>query len=268
MSEVKTVNNHPSVKYLRKEHDKFDIVDRPALVLNHMQRGLAGEGMFIPNWGPHAADGIKACGMVDNCRKLVDAFHEAGLPVIFCNAIPKPLPYMPSYGDLPKEQNAAFPGAKMWNPVTDEFTRKGCEVMPEMGYNEETDYIIYNWHVHPFTCSGLDQLLRVLGCTTVVFCGFAQNSVVYTSCLVAQDYWLNPIVPVDASYVCVQVQKEGWHENIDEVVTEAVIRVMLQDVARATTTDALIEKVKNFKDPGMPDHRTFYYGASEKVLQH
>ena len=79
---------HPSLKYLRKEHANFEIVGRPALILNHMQRGLAGEGMFIPNWGPHAADGIKACGMVDNCRKLVDAFHEAGLPVIFCNAVP------------------------------------------------------------------------------------------------------------------------------------------------------------------------------------
>lgn len=70
--------------------------------------------------------------------------------------------------------------------MTDEFTRKGCEVMPEMGYNEDPDYIVYNWHVHPFTYSGLDQLLRVLGCDTVVFCGFAQNSVVYTSCLVAR----------------------------------------------------------------------------------
>ena len=109
--------------------------------------------------------------------------------------------------------------------------------------------------------------MRVLGCDTAVFCGFAQNSVVYTSCLVAQDYWINPIVPVDASYVCVQVQKEGWHEGIDEVVTEAVIRVMLQDVARATTTDALIEKIKNFKDPGMPDHTTYYYGASEKIVE-
>ena len=43
---------------------------------------------------------------------------------------------------------------------------------------------------------------------------------------------------------------------------------MLQDVACATTTDALIAKVKNFKDPGMPDHRTYYYGPSEKVLKH
>ena len=40
------------------------------------------------------------------------------------------------------------------------------------------------------------------------------------------------------------------------------------DVIIVDVNTALIEKVKNFKDPGMPDHRTFYYGASEKVLQH
>ncbi|MBR2754425.1 MAG: isochorismatase family protein [Lachnospiraceae bacterium] len=249
---------HPSLKYLRKEHANFEIVGRPALLLNHMQKGLAGGGTFIPNWGPHAAEGIKACGMVDNCKKLVDAFHEADLPVIFCNAIPKPLPYMPAYGDLPKEQNAAFPPAAQHDPIKSEFVRKGCEVMDGVGFDPERDYVIYNWHVHPFTCSGLDQLCRILGINTLIICGFAQNSVCYSTCVVAQDYWINPIMAVDASYICVQLQKEGYYEGIDEVVTEAVIRVMINDLARATSTDAIVDKIKNGTFPGEPDHSTYY----------
>jgi nicotinamidase-related amidase len=196
--------------------------------------------------------------MVDNCKKLVDAFHEADLPVIFCNAIPKPLPYMPAYGDLPKEQNAAFPPAAQHDPIKSEFVRKGCEVMDGVGFDPERDYVIYNWHVHPFTCSGLDQLCRILGINTLIICGFAQNSVCYSTCVVAQDYWINPIMAVDASYICVQLQKEGYYEGIDEVVTEAVIRVMINDLARATSTDAIVDKIKNGTFPGEPDHSTYY----------
>ena len=37
MNEIK--KEHPSLKYLRKEHANFEIVGRPALVLNHMPKG-------------------------------------------------------------------------------------------------------------------------------------------------------------------------------------------------------------------------------------
>ncbi|MCQ2511948.1 MAG: cysteine hydrolase [Lachnospiraceae bacterium] len=253
MSEFKNV----AMKYLWDDHDQFEIVGKPALVLNHMQRGLAGEGLFIPNWGPHAAQGIKESGMVEKCRELADAFRAKGLPVIFCNAIPKPLPYMPAYGDLPKEQDAAFPEARMYNPVTDEFARRGCEVMPEMGYNPDTDYIVYNWHVHPFTCSGLEKLCHVLGVDTIVWGGFAMNSVVYTSCVVAQDYWLNNIVAVDSSYICVQLSKKSWTPEIDDIVAHAVVGVMMQDTARVTDTATVIKKLDNVTKFEEPDHRTF-----------
>lgn len=40
---------------------------------------------------------------------------------------------------------------------------------------------------------------------------------------------------------------------------------MLQDVARATA-NALIENVKTFKNPGMPDHTTYYCGEPETAV--
>ena len=120
----------------------FEIVGKPALCVNHMQRGLAGEGLFIPNWGPNMPRKELSSGMVEKCRQLADAFRAKNLPVIFVNAIPKPLPFMPSYGDLAREQDAAFP--KYVPYYTDERTRKGEEVMPEMGCCDK-DYVLYNW---------------------------------------------------------------------------------------------------------------------------
>jgi len=245
-----------STQFLRPDHANFEIVGKPALCVNHMQRGLAGEGMFIPNWGPNAKKGIAASGMVEKCRQLADAFRAKNLPVIFINAIPKPLPYMPSYGDLFREQDAAFP--KYVPFFTDEWTRKGLEVMPEMAYDPDKDYVLYNWNVHPFTNSGLEQLCRVLGIDTLVWVGFAQNSVVYTSCVVAADYWFNSIVPVDASYICVPPMTPGYYDGIDDVVAEAVVRVMMPTVARCTDTATVIEKINNYKGrTELPDHTPY-----------
>lgn len=244
-----------STQFLRPDHANFEIVGKPALCLNHMQRGLAGEGLFIPNWGPLAKQGILDSKMVDRCIELANAFRAKGLPVIFNNVVPKPTPYMPSYGDLFREQDAAFPEYKPF--FTDEFTRKGLEPMPEMSPCE-TDYILYSWNVHPFTEGGLDQMCRVLGVTTLIWAGFAQQSVVYTSCVVSGDHWLNSIVPVDASYCCVPTVTPGYREGLDDVVAEAVVKVMMPSVARCTDTKTVVEKIMAYDGPiDLPDHRAF-----------
>lgn len=244
-----------STKFLRPDHANFEIVGKPALCVNHMQRGLAGEGLFIPNWGPNAKQGIADSGMVEKCRQLADAFRAKELPVIFVNAIPKPLPFTPAYGDLAREIDAAFPKCEPY--FTDERIRNGLEVMPELGLTDK-DYVIYNWFVHPFTNSGLDQLCRNLGVDTLIWVGFAQNSVVYTACVVAADYWLNSIVPVDASYICVPPMTPGYYEGIDDVVAEAVVRVMMPTVARCTDTATVVDKINNFTGKTeLPDHRIF-----------
>lgn len=231
-----------STKHLRPDHANFEIVGKPALVLNHMQRGLAGEGMFIPNWGPNAKKGIEASGMVENCRKLADAFRQRDLPVIFVNAIPNPIGKIPAYGDLYREIEAA----KIDRPfLTDDYIRRGLEVMPEMGYVEGKDEVLYNWLLHAFTNSGLDVVLKKHKVDTIVWGGFAQNSVNYTSSLVAGDLWYNSIQPVDASYICVPPQTPGFYEGIDEVVAEAVIKVMMPTVNHCTDTDTVLSKLNN-----------------------
>lgn len=230
-----------SNKFLRPNHKDFKIAGKPALVLNHMQRGLAGEGMFIPNWGPNAAKGIADSGMVEKCRILADAFRAKDLPVIFVNAIPNPIGKVPAYGDLYREIEAANIARHYF---TDEYIRRGLEVMPEMGYVEGKDEVLYNWLIHSFTNSGLDVVLKKHKCDTIVWGGFAQNSVVYTSSLVAGDLWYNGIIPVDASYICVPPQTPGYYEGIDDVVAEAVVRVMAPTVNQVTDTATVLEKLE------------------------
>lgn len=232
-----------STKFLRPNHMDFEIVGKPALVLNHMQVGLAGEGTFIPNWGPNAKKGITDSGMVEKCRILADAFRARDLPVIFVNAIPNPIGRVPAYGDLYREIEAANIARSFF---TDEYIRRGLEVMPEMGYIEGKDEVLYNWLLHAFTNSGLDVVLKKHKCETIVWGGFAQNSVVYTSSLVAGDLWYNGIIPVDASYICVPPSTPGYYEGIDNVVAEAVVRVMAPTINQVTDTNSVLERLKKF----------------------
>lgn len=230
-----------ATKYLRPDHMDFEIAGKPALVLNHLQVGLAGEGTFIPNWSDSARKGIVASGMVEKCRILAAAFRARDLPVIFVNAIPNPIGKVPAYGDLYREIEAGNVADPFF---TDPHIRKGLEVMPEMGYVEGKDYVLYNWLLHAFTNSGLEPVLKKHGCETIVWGGFALQSVVYTSSLVAGDLWYNGIIPVDASYVCVPPSTPGYYEGLEDVVAEAVVRVMAPGINRVTDTSAVLEALK------------------------
>ena len=245
-----------STQHLRKDHAEFELVGKPALCLNHMQLGLAGEGMFLPNWGPYAKEGINNSKMVDKCKELIDVFHEKNLPVVFCNVVPIPLPYANAYGDMFREQKAGYLkryDGKFVDFFTDEWTRRGLEVMPELGPAEQ-DFVSYSWNVHPFTNSGLELLLHQLKVDTVIWTGFAQQSVVLTSCAVAADKYFNSIVPVDASYCCVPPSTPEFYEGLDEVVAEAVVKVMLAALAHCTDTAAVIDKIRKYEAPRLlPD---------------
>lgn len=232
-----------ATKYLRPDHMDFEIVGKPALVLNHLQVGLAGEGTFIPNFGPQAKKGITESDMVEKCRILADAFRARDLPVIFIQAIPNPIGKVPAYGDLYREIEAGNTARPFF---TDEHIRRGLEVMPEMGYVEGKDYVLYNWLLHAFTNSGLDVVLKKHKCETIVWGGFAQQSVVYSSSIVAGDLWYNGIIPVDASYICVPPSTPGYHEGLNDIVAEAVVRVMAPTINQVTDTAAVLEKLEKF----------------------
>ncbi|MCL1895372.1 MAG: cysteine hydrolase [Clostridiales bacterium] len=235
-----------STKHLRKDHANFEIAGKPAVVFNHMQVGLAGGGSFTKNWSDKAKRDIDATGFVPKCRELAEAFRAKGLPVVFVNAIPDPFGILPVYGDLPNELRSTFGGRGYPRWFTDEWYRKGLEVMPEMGL-QDTDYVLFNWLVHPFTCSGLDLVLRANHVDTIVWAGYAQHSACTTATLVAADYWFNNILPVDASPVIVPGNLPEGYEGLDDLVAEVTVKVQAAQAAHCTDTATVLEKLESLK---------------------
>jgi nicotinamidase-related amidase len=213
----------------------------PALVLFHMQRGLAGEQDFIPNWGGDAVGAIRDSGMVEKIQELLAAFRAKKLPVAFVNAIPNPLGKVPAYGYLYDEIRAA--NFEKLDLLHDERLRYGLDVMPEMA-RQPDEPILMSWLLGGFTMSGLDTWLKLNKVDTCVFGGFAGHSVVYTSTLQAGDYWYNVVIPRDAT--CVLIPRmtipEGWDPvGADKKVEEVVFDILAPTYSLVTTTTDVIK---------------------------
>lgn len=214
---------------------------KPALVLFHMQKGLAGEQDFIPNWGADAVVKIRESGMVDRIQDLLAAFRAKGLPIAYVNAIPNPLGKVPAYGHLYDEIRAAnFDKSDL---LHDERLRHGLDVMAEMDRRED-EPILMNWLLGAFTMSGLDTWLKLNDVKTCVFGGFAGHSVVYTSTVQAGDYWYNVVIPRDATCVLVprMTVPEGWTmEEADQKVEDVVFDILAPTYSLVTTSDDVIK---------------------------
>lgn len=232
-----------STRYLLPTHTEFEIVGKPALVLLHMQRGLAGEGLFIPNWGPNVKQDIGDSLMVDHCRQLATAFRAKGLPVVYVNAIPNPIGKVPAYGGLFREIEAGKTDSTWF---TDEYQRTGLEVQLDLEYIPGQDAVLYNWLIGAFTNSGLDVTLRTQGVETIVWGGFAQQSACFNSSIVAGDLWFNSILPVDASVVVVPPSTPGYRPGLEDVVAEAIVRVLAPTISHVTDTATVIDKLAKF----------------------
>jgi nicotinamidase-related amidase len=213
---------------------------KPALVLFHMQKGLAGEQDFIPNWGGDAAVAIRESGMIDRILDLLAAFRAKKLPVAFVNAIPNPIGVLPAYGHIYNEIKAANLRSDL---LHDERMRNGLDVMPEMNRRPD-EPILMNWLLGAFTMSGLDIWLKTQGVKTCVFGGFAGHSVVYTSTVQAGDDWYSVIIPRDAT--CVLVPRVTVPEGtdiaaIDKKVEEVVFDILAPAYSLVTTTEDVIK---------------------------
>jgi nicotinamidase-related amidase len=231
-----------NTKFLRQNHMDFEIVGKPALVLIHLQNNLVGGiGPAMPDWMPSALQGIRDSGMIGKCKMLADTFRAKGLPVIFVHADGDPIGKVPAYGDLWRQIE------KSGHNFTDEEKKRYWGVVPEMEYNPKTDDLICNWFSSPFNMSGLELVFKKYNVDTAVFGGFALMSAVYTACNACSDKLYNSIMAVDASYVSVPPVTPGYHEGLNDVVAEAVIRVMAPAIAQVTDAATVIDKVNKLK---------------------
>src|SRR4030042_1290637 len=102
---------------------------KPALVLLHMQKGIASEGTFIPGWRDDSLKAIKDSGMITRMQELLKAFRAKGLPVIFVNVLPNPIGVLPAYGKLFRKIEEAKLDATLLNSPA---IRESLEVIPEL----------------------------------------------------------------------------------------------------------------------------------------
>ncbi len=168
---------------------------KPALVLLHMQKGIASEGTFIPGWRNDALKAIKESGMIARMQDLLKAFRDKKLPVIFVSVLPNPIGTLPAYGKLFRKIEEAKLDA---NILTSASIRESLEVIPELGRRPEEPLLV-NWLLGGFTNSGLDTVLKLKGVKTVVLAGFAAHQIVHTTAVQAADLWYSVIIPRDAS---------------------------------------------------------------------
>ena len=233
--------NNLATDYLRDNYKDWEFTGKPALVLCHLQNNLVGaKGNFMPGWIPKAKKGIDASGMVDACKELADAFRAKGYPVIFIQADGDPVKgVVPKYGETFEQISKGTASGSISKQEYDYM----WGVIDEMEYDPKRDYYGINWYMSTFTESGLDLMLRSQGVDTIVFGGFALNSVIYSSSIFAVDKLYSVVMPVDASYVCVPgPYDEKEQERVDRVVAEAIVRHMAPTVARPTDTETVLEK--------------------------
>lgn len=176
------------------EMPKWEMDGKPALLVIHMQQGIAGKGTF--SGGPiyQQVKDIKESGIIKKQKALLKAFREKKLPVIFVNVIPNPIGFVPSFGfifRMIKEKKA--PIGYLDNPTL----RAEVEVIPEME-RQPSDYLLYHTSISAFN-SDLDAVLKHHCVRTVVITGYTAHSSVYNTCIRAADLWYSVIVPRDAT---------------------------------------------------------------------
>ena len=220
--------------------EEWQFPGKPALVVMHMQNGLAGSMTMMPTWSSDAAVAIRESGMVDRIQDLLAAFRDKQLPICFVNAHSTgSIGTAPEFGHIYKE----FRSTRLEMDILhDEKLRHDLDVMPEMN-RQRGEGLLINWNLGAFTMSGLDVWLKLRHVDTIVFCGFAGHSVVYTSTLQACDLWYNVVSPRDAT--CVLVPRvtlpEGWRmEEADEMVEKVTFDILAPIYSHVTNSADVI----------------------------
>ena len=207
------------------EVPEWSFDNKPALVINHMQVGIAGTGEF--SGAPHSQEKkqMDALGTIEQQKKLIAAFRERGLPVIFMSVVPRPINYLPKWGFIFEMNQLVGPLGHLDNPKTTELT----EVIPELGRLPE-EPLLYHTGNSPMTGSHLEEYLRQFGVTEVVLTGWTAHSTLYNSVVQLTNHWFSVVVPADAT---------GAPDR-DMDCADIVLRKMMRMWGLVTTVDDVI----------------------------
>ena len=204
----------------------------PALIINHMQKGIVGTGLFSGAPIDQEWARMKELGTIDMQKKLIAAFRERNLPVIFVSVVPNPIGVEPKWGFIYQMNGMCAPKGRLNNPELAE----ACEIIPEMGKLPE-EPVFYHTGSCPLTGSHLEEYLRLHHVTDVVITGWTIHSTLYNTAVQMSNAWFNVVCPYDASGAPAR----------DQECADIVINKMMRMWGLVTTTDDVIAHLPDNK---------------------
>jgi nicotinamidase-related amidase len=208
----------------------WSFTGRPALVINHMQMGIAGTGKF--SGAPYAQEkkAMEELNTIAMQKKLIAAFRERKLPVIFVAVIPDPINYLPKWGHIFEMSRLCAPKGGLETPDM----RWGVEIIPELGKLPEEPLFCHTGH-SPLTGNHLEEYLRYYEVHDIVLTGWTAHSTLYNSLLQFTNHWYSVVVPRDAT---------GAPERDMPLAQMALDRFMWM-YGLVTTVDDVISRLPN-----------------------
>jgi len=204
----------------------------PALVINHMQVGIAGTGKMSGAPFAQEKEAMERLNTIAMQKKLIAAFREKKLPVVFVSVIPNPIGYLPKWGHIFEMSKLTAPEGRLNNKDLDELT----QIIPEMGKLPEEPLLYHTGH-SPMTGSHLEEYLRQFGVRDIVMTGWTAHSTLYNSMVQLTNAWFSVVVPRDAT---------GAPKR-DEICAETVLNRMMRMWGLVTTVDDVIAHLPEYK---------------------
>jgi nicotinamidase-related amidase len=192
-------------------------VPTTVLLTVECQQGVVGKDSALPELAAQAGASVA----LRNVARLVDAAHEAGVQVVHAVAERRPdgrgsnrnTRLFRAAERLPVQQHTGSPAVRVAPPI---------EVAPE-------DLVVRRLHgLSPLAGTGVDPILRNLGCRTLVVTGVSANVAVPAAVFDAVNLGYTAVVVADAI------------AGVPAEYTPAMIRNTLSLVAGIATTDEVV----------------------------
>ncbi|MBB4888811.1 cysteine hydrolase [Streptomyces netropsis] len=190
------------------------------------QRGVVGPDSALPELAAVA----RASGALGNVARLVEGAHAAGVQVV--HAIAERRPDGRGAG-----RNARLFRAAERLPVQQLTGTLAVRVAEPIPVGED-DLVVRRLHgLSPLAGTGVDALLRNLGCRALIVTGVSANVAIPNAVFDAVNLGYTAVVPADAI------------AGVPADYTAAMVRHTLALVATMTTTDAVL---RGWRRPGGP----------------
>lgn len=230
-----TITGWDDGEFQPPEHWEFD--GNPALVVCHMQEGIVGRGKYGAMFTGCPADQEYAYldahpEIIQNQQKLLKAFRDRGLPVIFVSTcMPTHTGFIPKWGTIWNMMKSRLSGSDLdrTNIFTNQALIESVQCIPEMERRPEEPVLVHTGTT-AFTATDLDAILRYHGVNELVITGFTVHSTVLLTALTAADHYFSSVVPIDST------GSPGRDEHLGVIAK----KYLLPHTAMATTTEDVI----------------------------